>query len=157
MAKPERLKSPGKILIIDDDVYNAGFLDDCLTGKGYEVVHATSGEKGLAVLRRQDPDVILLDVMMPGMDGFQVCQQIRSDPETTHIPVLMVTALNETKERIKALEVGADDFLSKPINKLELITRVRTMFKLKNLADKLERTLAYLSEIESQIHIKNSD
>lgn len=139
MAKPECLVSPGKILVIDDDAYNANFLENCLTTKGYKVVRAASGEQGLQMVGQEHPDVILLDVMMPGMNGFQVCQQIRSDPETAHIPVLMVTALHETKERIKALEVGADDFLSKPFDMVELEARVKSLLRIKRQHDELER------------------
>jgi len=88
--------------------------------------------------------------MMPKMSGFEVCRRIKNNPETADLPVIMVTALNELRDIERAIESGTDDFLSKPVNKLELITRVKTMLKLKNLSDQLERTLAYLSEIEKQ-------
>jgi len=93
---------------------------------------------------------------MPKMSGFEVCRRIKNDPKTTDIPVIMVTALNELGDIERAINSGTDDFLSKPINKWELVTRVKTMLKLKHVTDKLERTLAYLSEIEEQTHAAKS-
>ena len=89
--------------------------------------------------------------MMPKMSGFEVCKRVKNDPQTSHIPIIMVTALSEFGDIERGIDSGTDDFLSKPINKLELITRVKTMLKIKHLSDKLERTLAYLSEIENQV------
>ncbi|MEE8578146.1 MAG: response regulator, partial [candidate division Zixibacteria bacterium] len=97
-----------------------------------------------------------LDVMMPKMSGFEVCRRIKNDPATTNIPVIMVTALNELGDIERGIDSGSEDFVSKPVNKLELLTRVRTMLKLKHLSDKLERTLAYLSEIEKEARIAAS-
>ena len=88
--------------------------------------------------------------MMPKMSGFEVCRRIKNDPATNHIPIIMVTALNEFGDMQRAVDCGTDDFVSKPVNKLELLTRVKTMLKLKHLTDKLERTLAYLAEVEKQ-------
>ena len=139
MSKPETSDSLGKILVIEDDTFNANLLGNYLTINGYRVVQAASGEQGLRMVTGEHPDVILLDVMMPGLDGFQVCEQIRSDPTTAHIPVLMVTALHETKERIRALEVGADDFLSKPFDVYELAARVKSLLRIKRQHDELER------------------
>lgn len=90
--------------------------------------------------------------MMPKISGFEVCRILKNNPQTAHIPIIMVTALNEMGDIERAIQSGTDDFLSKPVNKWELITRVKTMLRLKHLTDKLERTLAYLSEIESNIH-----
>jgi len=129
----------GNVLVIEDDDFSADFLQRYLTTIGYEVVRAPDGEEGLRKLYQENPDLILLDVMMPGMDGFQVCERIRSDQETAHIPVLMVTALYETEERIKALEAGADDFLSKPFNVYELAARVKSLMRIKKQHDELER------------------
>jgi two-component system cell cycle response regulator len=95
--------------------------------------------------------------MMPKMSGFEVCRRIKNDPKTADIPVIMVTALNEFGDIERGIDSGTDDFISKPVNKLELLTRVRTMLKLKHLTDKLERTLAYLSEIEKQAQTAKSD
>jgi len=94
---------------------------------------------------------------MPKMSGFEVCKKIKNDPKTTDIPVIMVTALNEFRDIERGIDSGTDDFLSKPINKLELLVRVKTMLKLKHLSDKLERTLAYLNEIEKQAQLAKSD
>ena len=100
------------------------------------------------------PDLILLDIMMPKMSGFEVCRRLKNDPKTTNIPIIMVTALSELGDIERAIDFGTDDFLTKPVNRWELITRVRTMLKLKHLTDKLERTLAYLNEIETQVQSK---
>ena len=110
----------------------------------------------MEVIRKSPPDLVLLDVMMPKMSGFEVCRRMKNDSETADIPVIMVTALNELGDIERAIDSGTDDFLSKPINKWELLTRVKTMLKLKHLSDKLERTLAYLSEMESQTQIKTA-
>ncbi|MBA7674663.1 Regulator of RpoS [subsurface metagenome] len=101
--------------------------------------------------------MVLLDVMMPKMSGFEVCKRIKNDPKTADIPIIMVTALNEFGDIERGIDSGTDDFISKPVNKLELTTRVKTMLKLKHLSDKLERTLAYLSEIEKQAQMAKSD
>ena len=108
------------------------------------------------MVRQHSPDLLLLDVMMPKMSGFEVCRRLKNDPATDSIPIIMVTALNEIGDIERAINSGTDDFLSKPVNKWELVTRVRTMLKLKHLTDKLERTLAYLSEIEKQAEISKS-
>ncbi len=113
-----------------------------------QTVSASSGMEALDIISSQIPDLVLLDVMMPRISGFEVCRRIKNDPKTAHIPVIMVTALNELADIEKAINSGTDDFLSKPVNKWELITRVKTMLKLKHLTDRLEKTLAYLSEVE---------
>ena len=105
----------------------------------------------------QPPDLILLDVMMPKMSGFEVCKRLKNDPKTEDIPIIMVTALNEYGDIERGIDSGTDDFISKPVNKLELLTRVKTMLKLKHLSDKLERTLAYLSEMEKQAQTAKDD
>jgi len=101
--------------------------------------------------------LILLDVMMPKMSGFEVCKRIKNDPATTDIPIIMVTALTEFGDIERGIDSGTDDFLSKPVNKLELLTRIKTMLKLKHLTDKLERTLAYLNEIEKQAKLAKDE
>ncbi len=101
------------------------------------------------------PDLILLDVMMPKMSGFEVCRRLKSNPQTSDIPIIMVTALNEFGDIERGIDSGTDDFVSKPINRLELLTRIRTMLKLKHLTDRLQRTVAYLSEIEK--HAQTDD
>ncbi|MFZ2145574.1 MAG: response regulator [Sedimentisphaerales bacterium] len=145
------------VLVVDDNQQNLELLQayledvDCLT------IPARDGLKALEIVAKDPPDLILLDVMMPKMSGFEVCRRIKNDPKTSDIPIIMVTALNEFGDIERAIDSGTDDFLSKPVNKLELLTRIKTMLKLKHLSDKLERTLAYLSEIEKQAQMAKSD
>jgi len=127
--------TPAKILVVDDTPQNVKLLADLLRAKGYEVVTAASGPEGLERLAAERPDLVLLDVMMPGMSGYEVCQRIRSDPSTGILPVVMVTALDPAQERIKGLDVGADDFLTKPVNHAELLARVRSLVRVKHLYD----------------------
>jgi len=121
-----------------------------------ETIPARDGVEALEIVGKKLPDLVLLDVMMPKMSGFEVCKRIKNDPKTSDIPVIMVTALNEFGDIEHGIDSGTDDFISKPVNKLELTTRVKTMLKLKHLSDKLERTLAYLSEIEKQAQMAKS-
>jgi two-component system alkaline phosphatase synthesis response regulator PhoP len=118
-------------------------------------VAAYDGQQAIEAVREKEPDLILLDVMMPKMSGFEVCKRLKKDPKTSDIPIIMVTALNELGDIERGIDSGTDDFLTKPVNKWELVTRVKTMLKLKHLSDKLERTLAYLSEIEAQTEKMN--
>jgi class 3 adenylate cyclase len=122
-----------KILVVDDTPHNVKLLADLLDIKGYDVATAASGAEALALLPGFDPDIVLLDVMMPGMSGYEVCQKIRDNPETKLLPVVMVTALDAAEERIKGIEVGADDFLSKPINISELLARVHSLLRIRQL------------------------
>jgi adenylate cyclase len=133
-----------KILVVDDTANNVKLLKDLLTMKGYAVVTASSGPEGLEQIEKERPDLVLLDVMMPGMNGYDVCRRIRENPATGILPVVMVTALDPGPERIKGLEAGADDFLTKPINQPELLARVRSLLRIKELWDQvteLNRTL----------------
>lgn len=142
----ENIKS--KVLVVDDNPQNLELILAYLEDIDCETYSAEGGQQALDIVKTTPPDLILLDVMMPKISGFEVCRQVKNNPATEDIPVIMVTALNEMGDIEKAIDSGTDDFLSKPVNKLELLTRVRTMLKLKHLTDKLERTLAYLSEIE---------
>jgi class 3 adenylate cyclase len=126
-----------KILVVDDTANNVKLLKDLLTMKGYAVVTASSGPEGLEQIDKERPDLVLLDVMMPGMNGYDVCRRIRENPATGVLPVVMVTALDPGPERIKGLEAGADDFLTKPINQPELLARVRSLLRIKDLWDRL--------------------
>lgn len=138
------------VLVVDDNEQNLELLLAYLEDIECGTLSASGGAEAIELARKELPDLILLDVMMPKMSGFEVCRRLKADPNTTHIPIIMVTALSELGDIERAIDSGTDDFLSKPVNKLELLTRVRTMLKLKNLTDKLERTLAYLSEMEAQ-------
>jgi diguanylate cyclase (GGDEF)-like protein len=126
-----------KILVVDDVPVNVQLLTTYLTSVGYEVVTARDGQEALDQVAATLPDLILLDVMMPKLNGFEVCERLKSDPVTRIIPVIMVTALNEIEDKIKATESGADDFVSKPFNKLELLTRVKSLLRIKQLHDEL--------------------
>ena len=128
-----------RILVVDDDFRNTELLHTYLASIGYDVVTASNGIQALEVVAAQSPDLILLDVMMPGLDGLEVCARLKSREETRPIPIVMVTALRETKDKIKAMEVGADDFLSKPFNIYELATRVKSLLRIKRLYDELEQ------------------
>lgn len=136
------------ILIVDDNEQNLELLIAYLEDLSCNTIPAKDGLEALEIVKKTIPDLILLDVMMPKMSGFEVCRRIKANPATAAIPIIMVTALSEIGDIERAIDSGTDDFLSKPINKLELITRVKTMLKLKHLTDQLERTLVYLSEIE---------
>src|SRR5690606_40030181 len=103
----------------------------------YEVASALSGPEALSLCESTEIDIVLLDVMMPGMDGFEVCRRLKSDPRTQHIPVIMITALDQTSDRVKGLEAGADDFLTKPVDDIALITRVKNLARLKMLTDEM--------------------
>jgi CheY-like chemotaxis protein len=145
------------VLVVDDNQQNLELLQVYLEDVDCQSIPACDGPEALDIIAKEPPDLILLDVMMPKMSGFEVCRRIKNDPKTSDIPVIMVTALNEFGDIERAIDSGTDDFLSKPVNKLELLTRIKTMLKLKHLSDKLERTLAYLSEIEKQAQMAKSD
>ena len=138
------------VLVVDDNQQNLELLQAYLEDFDCKTVPAHDGPEALAIINKNPPDLILLDVMMPKMSGFEVCKRVKGSPKTKNIPVIMVTALNEFGDIERGVECGTDDFVSKPVNKLELLTRVKTMLKLKNVTDQLERTLAYLSEMEKQ-------
>ena len=138
------------VLVVDDNQQNLELLCAYLEDLECNTIAASNGEQAIEIVKKTPPDLILLDIMMPKMSGFEVCRRLKNDPKTSDIPIIMVTALSELGDIERAINSGTDDFLSKPINKWELITRVKTMLKLKHLTDKLERTLAYLSEVEKQ-------
>lgn len=127
----------GRVLVVDDVATNRLLLRAKLNSAYYDVVVAESGAKALEIARREQPDMIMLDVMMPDMDGFAVCAALKADEETAHIPVIMVTALDTPEERVRGLEAGADDFLSKPFDDLALFARVRNLMRMKMMFDEL--------------------
>ena len=126
-----------RILVVDDILANVKLLEARLVAEYFDVQVAMSGPEALEILDRAACDIVLLDVMMPGMDGFEVCRRIKSNPRTMHIPVVMVTALDQVSDRVRGLEAGADDFLTKPVNDVALIARVRSLVRLKMLTDEL--------------------
>ncbi len=140
------MSTPAKILVVDDTPKNVKLLDYLLTGKGYAVVTAASGPEALAQVEAKRPDLVLLDVVMPEMSGYEVCRKIRENPATGFLPVIMVTALDPSQERIKGLEAGADDFLTKPINQPELLARVRSLLRVKEFHDTVQSQAAQLAE-----------
>jgi two-component system, OmpR family, alkaline phosphatase synthesis response regulator PhoP len=142
------------ILVVDDNEQNLELIVAYLEDVNCRTISAGNGTEALEIIREKTPDLVLLDVMMPKISGFEVCRRMKSDPQTADIPVIMVTALNEMADIEKAINSGTDDFLSKPVNKWELITRVKTMLKLKHLTDRLERTLAYLNEVEKASELR---
>ena len=151
------MTAPAKILVVDDTPANVKLLQDLLTVKGYAVVTAASGEEALARLEVERPDLVLLDVVMPGMSGYEVCQRIRAGGGKGVLPVVMVTALDPTGERVKGLEVGADDFLTKPINIPELLARVRSLLRIKQLYDTVELQAAQLAELNHTLEQRVTD
>lgn len=140
---------PSKILIADDNHQNCELLDAYLSEEGYEMHVAYDGKQTLQKVAECQPDLILLDIMMPKLSGYEVCQQLKHDDATRNIPILMVTALNEQGDIEKAVAAGCDDFLTKPVNSLELKTRVRSLLRVRHLTSERDRLLAYLAEVES--------
>ncbi|MET3790239.1 PleD family two-component system response regulator [Aquamicrobium terrae] len=126
-----------RILVVDDIPANVRLLEVRLLAEYFEVVTANSGPEALEICEASKVDVVLLDVMMPGMDGFEVCRRLKADPATAHLPVVMITALDHVADRVRGLEAGADDFLTKPVNDLQLMTRVKSLVRLKMLTDEL--------------------
>jgi two-component system alkaline phosphatase synthesis response regulator PhoP len=136
------------VLIVDDNPQNVELLQAFLESLPVRIVTAADGVDALNKVRESSPDLILLDIMMPHMSGFEVCKRLKSDPKTRDIQILMVTALNELGDIERATEYGTDDFVSKPVNKFELLTRVKSLLRVRHLKGELERALTYLHEIE---------
>ena len=147
MATGESQQS-SRILIADDNQQNCELLEAYLIDEGYDIFMTYDGQETLERVLESQPDLILLDIMMPKLSGYEVCQQMKQDETTRDIPILMVTALNEMGDIEKAVDAGCDDFLSKPVNRLELKTRVRSLLRVRHLTNERDRLLAYLSEVE---------
>src|SRR5579871_5953383 len=126
-----------RVLVVDDILSNVKLLEAKLSAEYFEVVSAFNGPECLAKMEQAMPDIVLLDVMMPGMNGFEVCRLIKSNPKTAHVPVVMVTALDQPSDRVAGLEAGADDFLTKPVDDAALFARVRSLVRLKMMTDEL--------------------
>src|SRR6186997_506724 len=139
-----------RVLVVDDIAANVKLLDARLSAEYFDVLTATNGREALAVCERAECDVVLLDVMMPGLDGFEVCRQIKTNPATHHIPVVMVTALDQPVDRVRALDAGADDFLTKPVSDVALVARVRSLARLKMMTDELRMRAVTSKEIGIQ-------
>src|SRR5580704_10145175 len=139
-----------RVLVVDDVPANAKLLEARLTAEYFDVVTATSGAQALAICERAQCDIVLLDVMMPEMDGFEVCRRLKAGPATHHIPVVMVTALDQPSDRVRGLEAGADDFLTKPVSDIALIARVRSLTRLKLVTDELRMRALTSKEIGIQ-------
>ncbi|QGP93978.1 Sensor histidine kinase RcsC [Neomoorella glycerini] len=140
-----------KILVVDDEEMNLVLMEAMLAPLGYEVLTAKDGEGALAKVARENPDLILLDVMMPRLDGFTICRMLKDDETTRFIPVIMVTALDQLEDRVRGLNAGADDFLSKPFNELELTTRVRSLLRVKHLNDQLRYAHQHINYITRHV------
>lgn len=137
-----------RILIADDNPSNADLLDAHLDGSGFDTKLVHNGTDALAAAREWTPDLLLLDVMMPKMSGFEVCRKLRADPATAGVSVLMVTALDQPSDVEAAVDAGTDDFITKPINKTELLLRVRAMLDSRTAATPAERALAYIGRVQ---------
>jgi adenylate cyclase len=139
-------QEPARILIVDDTVDNIKLLSDLLEVEGYQVRSSASGPEALAALSRDPYDLVLLDILMPDMNGYEVCRRIRQDTRLATLPVVMVTALDAKEERVKGLEAGADEFLSRPINHPELLARARSLLRIKRMHDHMQRQALELAE-----------
>ena len=149
MSEDERIPADSRVLIADDNNQNRELLEAWLDSEGYEIEMAVDGEDTMAKVSEHQPDLILLDIMMPRMSGYEVCQQLKGNHDTRSISILMVTALNESGDIEKAVAAGCDDFLTKPVNRLELQTRVRSLLRVRHLTNERDRLLAYLAEVEN--------
>jgi K+-sensing histidine kinase KdpD len=128
-----------KVLVVDDSKENVSLLTYILKPHHYEIISAFDGAEALRKVKQEKPDIILLDAMLPKMDGFQVCEKIKKNKETHHIPIIMITALQELKDKVRSLEAGADDFISKPYENIELLTRLKSLLRIKNYHDQLQK------------------
>jgi adenylate cyclase len=142
------------VLVVDDLPQNTRLLDAVLAPRGYRVLTAGSGDDALRVLAEQQPDLVLLDILMPGLDGYQVCQRIRQDPNTAFLPIVMITA-SGNQERLRAIEAGADDFVTKPLDQAELLARIGSLLRIKRYHDTITRQAAELAawnqELEQRV------
>jgi adenylate cyclase len=151
------MKTPARILVVDDTPANLKLLADLLALQGYLVSTAANGEEALARVVADDPDLVLLDIRMPGRSGYEVCRAIRDNPQTALLPVVLCTWLDPNQERIKGIEAGADDFLPKPVNPSELCARVKSLLRVKSLQDQVKRQAEELAEWNRQLERRVAD
>ena len=151
------MPAKNRILIADDNQPNRELLEAYLSDIDCEIEHAADGQDTLTKIKSFRPDLVLLDVMMPKLSGFEVCQKLKAERASAKVMVLMVTALNEAGDIERAVQAGTDDFLSKPVNKTELLKRVENMLKLKDVTDELERLRRYIDEMERDVNDDNGD
>src|SRR6267143_591749 len=145
----------GTILVADDQAANRELLEELLTAQGCKVITVPDGAAALEELTRIQFDLVLLDVMMPHLNGFEVCEKIKNNPDTYLIPVILITALSDKQDRLEGIKVGADDFLSRPVDRTELLARVRSLLKLKLRTDELERAESVLFTLARSIEGKD--
>ena len=145
----------GTILVVDDQEPNRELLDELLTAQGFKVITVPDGASAFLELTRAEVDLVLMDVMMPDLSGFEICDKIKSDPETCLIPVVLITSLSEKEDRIEGIKAGADDFLTRPVDRTELLARVRSLLRLKQRTDELERAEAVLFTLARSIEGKD--
>jgi adenylate cyclase len=150
----ETMTNQAKVLVVDDSADIVAALVDLLEAKGYVVCAAGTGAEALALIEREQPDLVLLDVMMPNMTGYEVCRKIRENPATVFLPVIMLTGVDANVERINGIEAGADDFLSKPANHPELLARVRSLIRIKQLHDTVRAQMGQLSELNRTLETR---
>ena len=151
------MRTPPLILIVDDNPANVEILQMRLLANNYEIITATDGEKGLAVARERLPDLILLDIMMPKIDGLEVCSLLKSDPELPFMPIIMVTAKADSKDIIAGLEAGSDEYLTKPVDQGALVARVKSMLRIKDLHDRVKNQARQLEKQANQLKTWNTE
>ena len=145
----------GTILVADDQAANRELLEEILTAQGCKVITVPDGAAAVEELARTQVDLVLLDVMMPHLNGFEVCEKIKNAPDTYLIPVIVITSLSDKQDRLEGIKVGADDFLSRPVDRTELLARVRSLLKLKQRTDELERAESVLFALARSIEGKD--
>lgn len=147
---------PATVLVVDDIEANARLLERFLAREGHRVLFARDGDEALDLVRRDQPDLVLMDVIMPTLDGFETCRRLKSDPATRLVPVVLITALQSSGDRVRGLEVGADDFLSRPVNTAELTARVRSLLRIKRFTDELDTAESVILSLALTIEARDS-
>lgn len=153
-GEPETTKRP-RILIVDDNETNVELISMHLKPFDYELQKAYDGDEALRMIRQDPPDLILLDLMMPRISGYEVCQKVKENPATALVPIIIITALRELEDKIKAMELGADDFLVKPFNKIELVTRIKSLLRLKQMYDEMEHVESMVFALAEALEAKD--